>query len=253
MMTKPILELKGVCKRFGGVVASDYVDFSVYPGSIHALIGPNGAGKTTMLNLISGIYQVDEGEIHFGQQQITKLPAHQRSRLGMGRTFQAPRFLQRANIRENLLIAIDLKDQAGHVRSFLGKGIVGFESELKRLVEVAELDLDLGDDITSLAYGQSKLLEIVRAMLARPKVMLVDEPAAGLNGNEQGRVIALLKLAAAEGIGVVLIEHHMDMVISTCNEITVLNFGKVIAEGDPQSILHNEHVIEAYLGRKKSC
>ncbi|MGI6161811.1 MAG: ABC transporter ATP-binding protein [Christensenellales bacterium] len=250
-MTQPVLTLKGVCKYFGGVTAAENVNFSVMPGQIRGLIGPNGAGKTTILNLISGIYDVDKGDIFFEEKNITRMPAHLRARGGIGRTFQAPRFLQRSNIEENLLIGTDLKDQMGYFNSFMGKKGSDFEGELTELLKVADLSFDWEDDLSALAYGQLKLLEIVRSMLAHPKVMLVDEPAAGLNGTEKNRAMDLLNLAASDGIGVVLIEHSMDMVMSTCHEITVLNFGRVIAEGGPADISRNEEVIEAYLGRRK--
>ncbi|MGI6161587.1 MAG: ABC transporter ATP-binding protein [Christensenellales bacterium] len=248
-MTKPILRLQNVCKNFGGVVAADEVSFSVEPGEIHGLIGPNGAGKTTLLNLISGIYEVDSGDIFFNEENITAIPDYKRARMGISRTFQSPRFLQRSNIRENLQIATDLKMQVGFFKSFLGRKDSEYERELKEMMEIAAFEIRPKDDTSSLSYGQRKLLEIVRAMLAHPKAMLVDEPAAGLNGSEQDKAMALLRLAAKRDIGVILIEHSMDMIMNTCHNITVLNFGKVIAEGMPQEISRDPQVIEAYLGR----
>lgn len=172
--------------------------------------------------------------------------------MGLGRTFQSPRFLQRSSISENLLLGTDLADQLGYWNSFIGKKGSDFESELNKLMTIAGFAIDWDDDITSLAYGQRKLLEIVRSMLAHPKVMLVDEPAAGLNNKEVDDAMALLNLAAKERkIGVILIEHTMDMVMNICDKITVINFGKVIAEGTPEQVSSNEAVIEAYLGRDK--
>lgn len=250
-MAQPILRLEGVTKHFGGVVAAENVNFSVYPGQIRGLIGPNGAGKTTMMNLISGIYDADKGEIFFNEEKITTLPDYKRARLGIGRTFQQPRFLQRSNIKENLLIGTDLEDQMGYMKSFWGKRGADFYKELKALMTVAGFTVDIEEEISGLPYGQLKLLEIVRSMLSHPKVMLVDEPAAGLNGAEQNRAMDLLNLAASQNIGVVLIEHSMDMVMSLCHDITVLSFGRVIAEGTPEQIQRNQTVIEAYLGRKR--
>lgn len=249
-MTKPILRLQDVCKNFGGVVAADNVSFQVVPGEIHGLIGPNGAGKTTLLNLISGIYEVVSGDIFFNEENITKVPDHKRAQLGISRTFQSPRFLKRSNIRENLQIATDLKMQVSFLRSFFGKKDRDYEKELAEMMEIANFEIRPKDDISSLTYGQLKLLEIVRSMLSHPKAMLVDEPAAGLNGSEQDKAMALLRLAAKRDIGVILIEHSMDMIMNTCHNITVLNFGKVIAEGKPREISRNEQVIEAYLGRR---
>lgn len=250
----PILRLNGVCKNFGGVVAAEDVTFSVMPGTIHGLIGPNGAGKSTLMNLISGIYTADKGSIYLDEQDITHIPSHKRARMGIGRTFQTPRFLQRSNIHDNLLLGTDLCHQVGYLRSFLARRQKDFESELQELMQFLDFSIDLDDDISSLAYGQQKQLEIVRAMLAHPRVMLVDEPAAGLNNKEIDDVMELLRYAANERkIGVLLIEHSMDMIMNICEEIVVLSFGKVIAQGTPEQISSNEAVIEAYLGRNNNA
>ncbi|MDY3617611.1 ABC transporter ATP-binding protein [Agathobaculum sp.] len=250
----PILRLDGVCKHFGGVVAAEDVTFSVMPGTVHGLIGPNGAGKSTLMNLISGIYTPDKGRIYFDETDITGAPSHARARMGIGRTFQTPRFLQRSNIRDNLLLGTDLGNQMGYLKSFFGKKGSDFESELNELMQYVGFGFDWDDDISALAYGQRKQLEIVRAMLAHPRVMLVDEPAAGLNNKEIDDVMELLGHAAKDkGIGVLLIEHSMDMIMNICEQIVVLCFGKVIAEGNPEQISSNEAVIEAYLGRENDA
>lgn len=250
----PILRLDKVSKRFGGVVAADNVSFSVVPGEVHGLIGPNGAGKSTIMNLISGIYQPDGGGVFIDEKDITGTPAHDRARMGLGRTFQTPRFLQRSSIKDNLLLGTDLADQYGYVRSFFGAKHRGFEEELERFLAIAGFTFDWDDDILSLPYGQRKLLEIVRSLLGRPRVMLVDEPAAGLNNREIENAMALLNLAASEkNIGVLLIEHSMDMIMNICRRIVVINFGVVIAEGTPKEIARNEGVIEAYLGRRHNA
>ncbi len=251
---QPILRLDGVSKRFGGVVAADNVSFSVVPGEVHGLIGPNGAGKSTMMNLISGIYQPDAGKVFIDEKDVTNMPAHDRARMGLGRTFQTPRFLQRSNIKDNLLLGTDLADQFGYVKSFFGAKHRGFEEELGDLMKIAGFTFDWDDDILSLPYGQRKLLEIVRSMLGRPRIMLVDEPAAGLNNREIENAMALLNLAANEkNIGVLLIEHSMDMIMNICRRIVVINFGVVIAQGTPAEIANNEAVIEAYLGRRNDA
>ena len=251
---KPILRLDNVCKSFGGVVAADNVSFSVLPGEIHGLIGPNGAGKSTIMNLISGIYTVDSGDVYLNEEKITQMPAYQRARNGIGRTFQTPRFLQRSNIRDNLLLGTDLADQMGYWRSYIGKKGYAFDDELRELMKYVEFSFDLNDDITSLSYGQSKQLEIIRSLLAHPKVMLVDEPAAGLNRKEIDNVMELLRHAAKDrNIGILLIEHSMDMVMNVCEEIVVINFGKVIGTGTPEVVSNNNAVIEAYLGRDRNA
>jgi len=245
-----ILRLEGVNKAFGGVIAAENVTFSVYVGGIMGLIGPNGAGKTTILNVVSGIYEVDSGRIYLGDEEITSRPAHIRARMGLARTFQSPRFLQRSNISDNLKLGTDLAEQFGFFKSYFWKKGFDFQAELDELMEVAGFKVDLKAPISSLSYGQRKLLEIVRAMLSHPRIMLVDEPAAGLNDSEIERAVALLRLATDKrGMGVVLIEHKMDMVMNTCHDIVVLNFGRLIARGTPEEISSNREVIEAYLGR----
>jgi ABC-type branched-chain amino acid transport systems, ATPase component len=246
----PILRLDKVCKRFGGVIAADDVTFSVMPGEIHGLIGPNGAGKSTLMNLISGIYIPDSGSIFLDEKDISNVPSHMRARMGIGRTFQTPRFLQRSSIRDNLLLGTDLANQMGYLRSYFGKKGSNFEEELDRLMKYLDFTFDWEEDINGLAYGQRKQLEIVRSMLTHPKIMLVDEPAAGLNNKEIDDVMALLNFAAKQfGIGVLLIEHSMDMIMNICEDIVVICFGKVIAMGGPSKISCDEAVIEAYLGR----
>lgn len=247
-MAEYLLEVRNVNKSFGGVVTAENVNMTVEAGQIRGLIGPNGAGKTTLLNLISGIYDVDNGNIFYKGKDITTMPSHKRARLGVGRTFQSPRFMNRASIEDNLKVGTDLLNQFGYVQSFFGKKGHDFMADLNELMEIAGFTFDWNDQITALPYGQQKLLEIVRAMLAKPSVILVDEPAAGLNKQEQERASALLRKAVGSGVGVVLIEHSMDMVMSVCDRITVLNFGRVIAEGLPHEIANNKQVIEAYLG-----
>lgn len=244
------LRLEHVDKRFGGVVASKDVTFSIEAGAIHGLIGPNGAGKTTTMNLISGIYTPDNGKIFLNDIDITHVPAHMRPRMGLGRTFQTPRFLERSTIRDNLLLGTDLAENIGYFRSFFSPASKQFVKELDYYMQYAGFEIDLEKDISSLTYGQMKILEIVRSLLTHPKVMLVDEPAAGLISKEQNDAMKLLNIAAKEkNIAVLLIEHSMDLVMSSCEQIVVLNFGEVIAQGSPEEISSNEDVITAYLGR----
>lgn len=249
MDSSPLLELKGVNKRFGGVVTANNVSFKVEPGTVHGLIGPNGAGKSTLMNLISGIYTVDSGEIYLEGKNITSLPPYTRARMGIGRTFQTPRFLQRSNIRDNLLLGTDLSDKKGYLKSYFTKRNSTYEKDLAKYLEIVGFDVDLDNDITSLTYGQQKMLEIIRSLLSNPKIMLVDEPAAGLNNKEIEDAMALINMAAQEkNIGILLIEHSMDMIMNICKEIVVINFGKVIIDGTPDEIVRNQEVIAAYLG-----
>ncbi len=251
--TQALLRAEGLTISFGGLVAADHVSFEVAPGEIMGLIGPNGAGKTTLLNLISGIYQCDEGRVYLNGRDVTKIPSHDRARMGLGRTFQTPRFLDRSSIRDNLLLGKDLGDQVGFLKSFLGKRGADFESEVEELMQYAGFSIDWSADINALPFGQKKRLEIVRSLLAHPKVLLVDEPAAGLNTMELQYVTDLLRYAVSKGVGIVLIEHQMDLVMNVCDRIIVLNFGKLIAEGTPKEVASNPAVIEAYLGRKRNA
>lgn len=249
-----LLRLTNVNKRFGGVVTAKDVCMSLKAGEIHGLIGPNGAGKTTLLNLISGITPADSGKIEFLGKDITNMPAHKRARLGMGRTFQSPRFLERSDIEENMLLATDLQTRKSFFHSFFSKKDASFTKDLNDLTGVAGFQFYLEDDMTSLTYGQKKLLEIIRSMLSAPKVILVDEPAAGLNSKEIENAVELLRIAAFQrNMGIILIEHSMEMIMKVCHNITVLNFGEVIATGTPKEIATNEKVIEAYLGRKQDA
>lgn len=238
-----VLSLEKVTKRFGGVVADDDVSFELRAGQVHGLIGPNGSGKTTTLNLISGIYDVDAGSIVLAGEDITRTSTYHRARGGIARSFQAPRLLSRCDIRTNILLGGDLAKR----RSLREKGT----GRLDSLLEVAAISVPLNSSVSELSYGQQKLLEIVRAMLSRPKVLLLDEPAAGLNHAEMNHVVGLIDVAVKEGTSVLLIEHSMDLVMSLCETITVLNFGKVIGEGTAAQIQSNQAVIEAYIGRKK--
>ena len=244
------LRVEDIGISFGGLKAVQQVSFAVEPGEIMGLIGPNGAGKTTTLNLISGLYTCDTGKVFLNEEDVTKVTAYNRARKGLARTFQTPRFLTRSTIAENMKLGTDLADQMGFLNSFFGKKGVNFMDEVDELMEIAELKVDWNEDISSLAYGQMKRLEIIRGLLSHPKVMLVDEPAAGLNSKELEKSVALIRHAAKKGVAIVLIEHKMDMIMNVCDNITVLNFGKMIAYGTPDEVSSNEEVITAYLGRK---
>ncbi len=252
MNKQPVLEVKNVYKAFGGIVTARDISFDLHAGEILGLIGPNGAGKTTALNLISGIYDIDQGDICFCGESLHNVPSHERARRGIARTFQSPRFLQRSTIRDNMMLGNDLACKVSYRKSFFSKQDTSFEERIEQLFEIAGLSINWEDDISSIPYGNRKLLEIVRALLTEPKVMLVDEPAAGLNRKELERVTALLRYCSVEkNIGVILIEHAMDFVTSICDRIVVLNFGEIIKMGKPDEVVRDERVIEAYLGKER--
>ncbi|MCI8505796.1 MAG: ABC transporter ATP-binding protein [Lachnospiraceae bacterium] len=236
-----VLKLDNVCKNFGGVTAADAICLELYRGEVFGLIGPNGAGKTTLLNLITGIYMPDKGTVILEDKNISRYPTYRRARAGIARTFQHPRLLGRCDIRTNIYMGVDLANKR--------KKKAADEGALSFLMESAGLgQVDLKDTVDKLSYGQQKLLEIIRAILCEPGVMLLDEPAAGLNNKEMEYVGALIKIAVEKNIAVLLIEHAMDFVMSICDRITVLNFGHQIMTGTPKEVQEDEEVIKAYLG-----
>jgi branched-chain amino acid transport system ATP-binding protein len=240
---QPVLKLNKVCKRFGGVVAADEISLELYEGEIFGLIGPNGSGKTTLINLITGIYTVDSGTIALCDKNITKAPTHYRARMGLIRTFQHPRLLGRCDIKTNILLGVDLAGKRKIPEANK------YQERMNTLLNAAGLSgIELSDSIEKLSYGQQKMLEIVRSLLCKPKVLLLDEPAAGLNHKEMGYIVNLINIAIKENISVLLIEHAMDLVMSICQRLTVLNFGQQIASGVPAEIQENPVVIKAYLG-----
>lgn len=245
---QPVLSLTNVYKHFGGVIAAEDVNLDFFSGEVLGLIGPNGAGKTTLVNLITGIYAADRGTIVFKGKDITKLPTHRRAQLGIARTFQHPRLLDRCTVLDNILLGVDLASKEGR------RSKQNVESDMSELLEKASLqNVSLKGPISKLSYGQQKLLELVRAILSNPTVLLLDEPAAGLNHSEMQYIVALIDVAIERGVSVLLIEHSMDLVMSVSHRLMVLNFGHQIASGTPAEIQENQLVIEAYLGGKRNA
>ena len=231
------LALDGVGVRYGGVIALDGVSRRVAPGETLGLIGPNGAGKTTLINTTTGIATLTSGTIALGARRIDGLPPHRIARAGIARTYQNIRLFGELDARTNL--AAGAYAQPGTLSSEAAHAL------LER-AGIAQLDLDL--PASALAYGDQRRLEIARALAAHPSILMLDEPAAGMNPAETARLVETIRAIARDGIGILLIEHDMALVRAACDNVVVLNFGEVLARGTPAEVARDPAVIEAYLG-----
>jgi ABC-type branched-subunit amino acid transport system ATPase component len=240
MSTPPLLTCRGILKTFGGLRAVDGVDFDLGEGEVRGLVGPNGSGKSTMINVLSGHLPLDDGQITLDGARVEHLQPHRVAELGMARTYQIPRPFSSLPVRDNIRVAAyfgavgarpaDVHAEADHWLEFVGlTGVAG----------------ELPDTIT---LHQRKLLELGRALAARPKVLFLDEVLAGLNPKELAVGIDLVHRIKGLGISIVVVEHIMRVILDLCSHLTVLNFGQVIAQGDPQECLRDRAVVSAYLG-----
>jgi branched-chain amino acid transport system ATP-binding protein len=248
-----LLEVRHLMKRFGGVRAVNALDMTVRAGDIHALIGPNGSGKTTTLNVISALYRADGGSIRFDGADIIGRPPHAIAKLGIARTFQNIRLFGDLSVVENVMIGRHVRTRTGFLGALIPGGATAREERQTReraheLLEFVGLS-GVGDaSARSLPYGDQRRVEIARALASEPRLLLLDEPAAGMNPAETDTLVALLRRIREGGTTLLLIEHDMNLVMSVSDRITVLNFGQHIAEGSPDEIAHNRDVITAYLG-----
>jgi branched-chain amino acid transport system ATP-binding protein len=242
-----VLSLRNLSKRFGGVVAVDGVSLDVAAGEVHALIGPNGAGKTTLIHQISGTLSVDIGEILFLEQDITRLPAHQRVAAGLARSYQITSIFRRFSALDNLALAVQAR--SGSSFSFwrpVAQEAALFE-EARRIASQVNLTQKLDAIASTLAHGEQRALEVGLALATRPKLVLLDEPMAGMGPEESRRMIELIGCIRAE-VSVLLVEHDMDAVFRIADRISVMVNGRLIATGFPEQIRMNEEVRKAYLG-----
>jgi branched-chain amino acid transport system ATP-binding protein len=253
MATSPLLTVSHVTKTFGGVVAVEGVSLTIDPKTVYGLIGPNGAGKSTLISLLSGFARPDSGEIRFDGQDVTRLSPAKLAQLGMARTFQAATPLAGLTVVENVQVALTSKYRAG-LFSVLAR-TPAMRREAKELAARARelltafgLQADADRPARDLPFGKLRYLEIARALATDPKLLLLDEPAAGLNQVEVDKLATLIDRARADGIAVLLVDHDVSFLFSICDQVSVLNFGKVVVSGSAAEVHDSELLREAYLG-----
>ncbi|MCI5569806.1 MAG: ABC transporter ATP-binding protein [Lachnospiraceae bacterium] len=250
-----VLEVKGVTQQFGGLRALSDINLHIKPGEIVGIIGPNGAGKTTLFNVVTGMYNPTKGKVFLDGKDITGLKPYKIARLGFARTFQNIRLFAKLSVMDNVILGMH-----GHTKVNLVDAIFRTpkkkkeekecDEKAKKLLKMMNLWEDRYELATSLPYGKQRRLEIARALAADPKLLLLDEPAAGMNEQETAELLDMVKQLQGLGYTILLIEHDMKFVMNICERIYVLNYGELLAAGTPMEIRNNKDVIEAYLGKE---
>ena len=248
-----LLEVRGLCKRFGGLQAVQDVSFGVEPGTVKALIGPNGAGKTTLFNLVSGVTAPDAGQVLLRGQAIQGRPPHEVAALGLSRTFQQIRLFPGMSALENVMVGAHVRGRAGFLAGLLRLPSTwreerALEARARRALELVELGHLAAAEATSLSYGQQRGVELARALASDPALLLLDEPAAGLNVRETDELARLIGRIRARGVTVLLVEHDMSLVMQVSDEVAVLCFGQKIADAAPRAVQRDPEVVRVYLG-----
>jgi branched-chain amino acid transport system ATP-binding protein len=251
-MSAPLLQVERLAKRFGGIIASDDLTLDVAPGELHAVIGPNGAGKTTLIAQLSGQVAPDSGRIRFAGNDITALPMHVRSRLGLARLFQITSLFLDLSVLDNVALAVQA--HAGHSFHFWRDARA--EPELREPARAALARVGLAgradEPVSALSHGEHRQIELAMALAAGPRMLLLDEPMAGLGPEESARMVAMLRALKGE-LTILLVEHDMEAVFALADRITVLVYGRVIASGSPDTIRANDDVRQAYLGETEAA
>src|SRR3954452_13304391 len=243
----------GLHKSFGGVRAVRDISFEIPDGAVFAVIGPNGAGKSTLLNLISGVYQPDSGTLRFGGRDLSGLPAHRRVRLGIARTFQKIRLFRQLSVLENVVAGFHIHHEIPawqyliHANAFRSNH-ARCRAEAMELLSFMGLAAQRATLAGSLSYGEQRMLEFARALATKPKLLLIDEPAAGLNAAEVDTLLDRIRITRDRGVTVVLVEHNMELVMNVAARVLVMDYGQPLFEGVPAEVQKNEVVLAAYLG-----
>ena len=251
--SRPTLRVERLAKEFGGVHAIEDVSFAIRPGTVHSIIGPNGAGKTTLLNLLTGVYAPSRGRIVFGERDLAGAPPHEFAAAGIGRTFQNLQIFFNMSALENVMTGRHLRERCGLLAAMLHTPRLARAEEecrekARELLRFLGLEGYAHSGADSMPYGALKRLEIARALAAEPRLLLLDEPAAGLNPTEALEIDGLIKRLAASGTTVVLVEHNMRLVMGVSDHILVLDYGRRLCEGTADEVRNDPRVIEAYLG-----